>query len=162
MRCYIGIGSNLGDSLSTMRWAVSQLEGTFGPIQSSLVYKSKAMYDQDQGDFLNMVCAMHTDFLPLEILEELQRIEKESGRIRDPHRPKGPRCLDLDLLYCGGISYQSKRLTLPHPGASERLFVVRPLLDLDPHFVDPQSGVAFKTLAEKLIDQGVYFFASLE
>jgi 2-amino-4-hydroxy-6-hydroxymethyldihydropteridine diphosphokinase len=162
MLCYIGLGSNLGNSLTILRWAVSRLEEEFGLIGSSLIYQSKAMYDQNQDDFLNMVCSIHTDRFPHDILKILQKLETESGRVRDPFRPKGPRCLDLDLLYCGGINIETKDLVIPHPSMAERLFVIRPLLDLDPDFQDPRSGKPFSELVDELADQGVYFFGSLE
>ena len=125
---YIGLGSNLGDSRQILLEAVQKL-ATLGQVKTSKLYQSPPMGPQDQPNYLNAVVRLETDLAPLPLLDELQRFEQESGRVRLRHW--GERTLDLDLLIYGQQQIQNERLTVPHLGVLERDFVVIPLLDLD-------------------------------
>ena len=125
---YIGLGSNLGDSRQILLEAVQKL-ATLGSVKTSKLYQSPPMGPQDQPNYLNAVVQLETDLAPLLLLDELQRFEQESGRVR--LRRWGERTLDLDLLVYGQEHIQNERLTVPHVGLFERDFVVIPLLDLD-------------------------------
>ena len=125
---YIGLGSNLGDSRQILVEAVQKLV-TLGTVKTSKLYQSPPMGPQDQPNYLNAVAQLETDLAPLVLLDELQRFEQESGRVR--LRRWGERTLDLDLLVYGQEHIQNERLTVPHVGLFERDFVVIPLLDLD-------------------------------
>ena len=125
---YIGLGSNLGDSRQILLEAVQKL-ATLGSVKTSKLYQSPPMGPQDQPNYLNAVAQLETDLAPLVLLDELQRFEQESGRVR--LRRWGERTLDLDLLVYGQEHIQNERLTVPHVGLFERDFVVIPLLDLD-------------------------------
>ncbi|NNH79153.1 2-amino-4-hydroxy-6-hydroxymethyldihydropteridine diphosphokinase [Acinetobacter sp. ANC 5380] len=125
---YIGLGSNLGDSRQILLEAVQKL-ATLGTVKTSKLYQSPPMGPQDQPNYLNAVVQLETDLAPLVLLDELQRLEQESGRVR--LRRWGERTLDLDLLVYGQEHIQNERLTVPHVGLFERDFVVIPLLDLD-------------------------------
>ncbi|MCL6247603.1 2-amino-4-hydroxy-6-hydroxymethyldihydropteridine diphosphokinase [Acinetobacter sp. ANC 4945] len=125
---YIGLGSNLGDSLQILSEAVHKL-ATLGTVKVSQLYQSPPMGPQDQPNYLNAAVALETDLAPLALLDELQRFEQESGRVRLRHW--GERTLDLDLLIYGEQHIQNDRLTVPHVGVLERDFVLKPLLDLD-------------------------------
>lgn len=125
---YIGLGSNLGDSRQILLEAVQKL-ATLGTVKTSRLYQSPPMGPQDQPNYLNAVAQLETDLAPLVLLDELQRFEQESGRVR--LRRWGERTLDLDLLIYGQEQIQNDRLTVPHVGLFERDFVVIPLLDLD-------------------------------
>lgn len=125
---YIGLGSNLGDSRQILLEAVQKL-ATLGSVKTSRLYQSPPMGPQDQPNYLNAVAQLETELAPLVLLDELQRFEQESGRVR--LRRWGERTLDLDLLVYGQEHIQNERLTVPHAGLFERDFVVIPLLDLD-------------------------------
>lgn len=125
---YIGLGSNLGDSQQILTEAVHKLAG-LGEVKVSKLYQSPPMGPQDQPNYLNAAVQLITDLAPLALLDELQRFEQESGRVRLRHW--GERTLDLDLLIYGEEQIQNERLTVPHVGVLERDFVLRPLLDLD-------------------------------
>ena len=125
---YIGLGSNLGDSRQILLEAVQKL-ATLGSVKTSKLYQSPPMGPQDQPNYLNAVAQLETELAPLVLLDELQRFEQESGRVR--LRRWGERTLDLDLLIYGQEHIQNERLTVPHAGLFERDFVVIPLLDLD-------------------------------
>ncbi len=125
---YIGLGSNLGDSRQILAEAVQKL-ATLGAVKTSRLYQSPPMGPQDQPNYLNAAVQLVTDLEPLALLDELQRFEQESGRVR--LRRWGERTLDLDLLMYGEEQIQNERLTVPHIGVMERDFVLMPLLDLE-------------------------------
>ena len=138
---YIGLGSNLGDSKVILTEAVHKL-ASLGDVKISKLYQSPPMGPQDQPNYLNAVVQLRTDLAPLALLDELQRFEQESGRLRLRHW--GERTLDLDLLIYAEEKIQHERLTVPHVGVMERDFVLIPLLDLDPNLhID---GIALKQL----------------
>lgn len=128
-KTYIGLGSNLGDSEQILREAVAKLR-TLGVVAVSKLYQSPPMGPQDQPHYYNAVAQLNTHLEPLALLDELQRIENEAGRVR--LRRWGERTLDLDLLLYAEKNIINERLTVPHIGILERDFVVIPLLDLDP------------------------------
>ena len=125
---YIGLGSNLGDSRQILTEAVHKL-ASLGQVKTSKLYQSPPMGPQDQPNYLNAAVQLLTDLAPLALLDELQRFEQESGRVRLRHW--GERTLDLDLLLYGQEQILHERLTVPHIGVMERDFVLIPLLDLD-------------------------------
>lgn len=125
---YIGLGSNLGDSRQILTEAVQKL-ATLGSVKTSRLYQSPPMGPQDQPNYLNAAVQLVTELEPLVLLDELQRFEQESGRVR--LRRWGERTLDLDLLIYGEEQIHNERLTVPHIGVMERDFVLMPLLDLE-------------------------------
>lgn len=125
---YIGLGSNLGDSRKILTEAVAKL-AALGRVKTSKLYQSPPMGPQDQPHYLNAVARLETDLAALDLLDELQKIEQEAGRVRLRHW--GERTLDLDILLYGQEQIEHQRLTVPHIGLLERDFVIMPLLDLD-------------------------------
>ena len=126
---YIGLGSNLGDSLALLQDAIDSLQA-LGQVHVSRLYASTPMGPQDQPDYLNAAVRLDTSLSPIALLDALQHIEQLAGRRRLRHW--GERTLDLDLLLFDQISLHTDRLTIPHVGILERSFVIQPLLDLDP------------------------------
>jgi 2-amino-4-hydroxy-6-hydroxymethyldihydropteridine diphosphokinase len=127
---YVGIGSNMGDRLENLRAAVRDLArtGALHVVRTSSVYETAPVGGPEQGDFLNAVVEISTDLEPRDLLEELQRIENELGRVRAVK--DGPRTIDLDLLLYGDKEIHEPDLMIPHPRMRERAFVVVPLLEL--------------------------------
>ena len=92
----------------------------------------------DQPDFLNAAVRVRTSLGPEELLDACKAIEAEHGRATGgPHH--GPRPIDLDLLLLGDLELSTEQLTLPHPEASSRRFVLEPLLELDPDLALPDG-----------------------
>ena len=128
-RCFVALGSNLGDSLSTLRAAARALEAlATGGVSHSAIYRSAAVGPPGQDDYLNAVVGLDTELEPLDLLDTLQALEQAAGRRRGQHW--GPRTLDLDLLLYGDIGMQHPRLQIPHPHMTRRDFVLTPLADL--------------------------------
>ncbi len=129
---YIGIGGNIGDSLNIVRQAIKCLAGlpnTSLTGQSSL-YRSKAVGDIPQDDYVNAVVALETSLRPMNLLLELQAIEQAYYRQRDPILKWAPRTLDLDIILFGSRSIADSHLTVPHPEMHNRLFVLKPLYEI--------------------------------
>lgn len=125
---YVGLGSNLGDSLSLFQQAVDGLS-RLGEVQISRLYGSRPMGPQDQPDYVNAAVRVDTRLSPEDLLAYLQHLEQQAGRVRLRHW--GERTLDLDLLCMPPYTRQTQALTIPHVGVLERAFVIQPLLDLD-------------------------------
>ena len=111
-----------------MAEAVQKLT-SLGTVKTSHLYQSPPMGPQDQPNYHNAVVQLITDLAPLDLLDRLQALEQEAGRVRLRHW--GERTLDLDLLIYGDERIQNERLTVPHVGIMERDFVLLPLLDID-------------------------------
>jgi 2-amino-4-hydroxy-6-hydroxymethyldihydropteridine diphosphokinase len=127
----VGFGANLGDPAATLRAAAAELGRRAGTVAAgSHIFRSRPIGVTDQPAFLNAVARLETTFEADRLLEELLAVEAEFGRVRDVRW--GPRPLDLDLIWYEGERSEDARLTLPHPRAHEREFVLRPLAELDP------------------------------
>ena len=150
-RAYISLGSNLGDSLQTLRRAAAALGGLGTVVAASPVYETDPVGLREQPAFLNAVVELDTTLEPLPLLDALLVIEAEGGRERGIRF--GPRTLDLDLIWYDGRQLDSDRLMLPHPRAHEREFVLRPLADIAPGI--DLHGETVATLLERLPPQGV-------
>lgn len=140
-KIFIGLGSNLENPLSQLKEAVDHLKQVKGVtlIALSGFYSSPPMGPQDQPDYINAVAELESDLPAAALLDELQHIENQQGRIRNERW--GARTLDLDILLYGQDMINSERLTVPHYGISERNFVLYPLKDLVPgDFMIPGAG----------------------
>ncbi len=139
VRAFIGIGANLGDLRATVADAFERLgsmPGTRVVARSSLY--ATAPQDATGPDFLNAVAELRTALSATELLAELHRIEADHGRAR-PYR-NAPRTLDLDLLLYGDERIETPQLSVPHPRAHLRAFVLQPLAELDPQLAIPGVG----------------------
>jgi 2-amino-4-hydroxy-6-hydroxymethyldihydropteridine diphosphokinase len=137
---WVGLGSNLGDPAAQLRSALIRL-GRLPQtrlVARSHLYRNPPMGPQDQPDFVNAVARLATRLDPLRLLHELQRIERQAGRVRG--RRWGERVLDLDLLLWGDRALNTPELVLPHPGMPERAFVLYPLAELAPGLRVPGYG----------------------
>ncbi len=146
MRAYLGIGSNLGNREEYLRCAVRQLsEQAVDILQCASVYSTEPRDLRDQPWFLNTVLLARTDLSARSLLAACLEVERENLRERD--LPKGPRTLDIDILFYGTEIIRESCLTIPHPRFSQRRFVLAPMVEIAPGFVDPLTG---KTMRELL------------
>lgn len=139
MRVVIGLGTNLGDRLTTLREAVRRI-GLLGDVAArSHVYET-APIGPEQPDFLNAAVLVEWRGTPLDLLDALRRIEAELGRDREKEMRWGPRTMDLDILWIEGLVVDGPRLSVPHPRVHERAFALMPLLDVAPEATDPRTN----------------------
>lgn len=142
---YLGIGSNVGDRVETLRRAVEALS-KLGEIEAvSSVYETAPFGVTGQPDFLNCCVALDTALAPGELRKRTYRIERELGRVAGPRW--GPRTADIDILLYGGRSIRRPELVVPHPGLLQRAFVLVPLAEIAPDQPIPGSRV---TVAQAL------------
>lgn len=134
-RVAIALGSNLGDREAYLRAAVGRLTsatGMFDPVGSA-VYETDPVGGPEQDAFLNAVLRVDSTRTPEQLLELAQACEQAAGRVRTEQW--GPRTLDVDIIVVDGITSDDPELTLPHPHALYRAFVLVPWADVDPDYL---------------------------
>jgi len=157
MRTAVALGSNLGDPLDNLRAArrqIANLAAVQPPILSSAVYETEPV-DCEPGakKFLNAVIEFDYAGDPVNLLEQLTRIEESLGRKRD-HPQNLSRRIDIDLLYYGDRKMDNESLQLPHPRMHLRKFVLQPLADIRPELVLPNQRKSVRDLLAELEDSG--------
>jgi 2-amino-4-hydroxy-6-hydroxymethyldihydropteridine diphosphokinase len=144
---YLGLGSNLGDREEHLRSAVRALaKHGIQILRCASLYLTEPKEVNDQPWFLNTVLQADTDLSPAELLTACLDIERENHRTRD--LLKGPRTLDIDILFYGDAVIHESGLTIPHPSFSARRFVLVPLAEIAPDFIDPLTR---RTMRELLV-----------
>jgi 2-amino-4-hydroxy-6-hydroxymethyldihydropteridine diphosphokinase len=158
---YLGLGSNEGDRLATLRAARAALERRGIEVSgSSSVYETAPQGEvTDQADFLNACLRIGTELDPEALLDLCKAVERELGREPGGLR-HGPRPIDVDVLLLGGLEHRSDRLTLPHAEVTSRRFVLEPLLELDPELTLP-DGTRLADRLPGVADQPVRRVATL-
>ncbi|NND00364.1 MAG: 2-amino-4-hydroxy-6-hydroxymethyldihydropteridine diphosphokinase [Gammaproteobacteria bacterium] len=156
-KVYIGLGSNLGDRIQNLIDA--QRELNYLPetisLKSSSFFLSSPVGYSDQPDFINSVLELNFAGEAASLFTAMQKIESLIGRIRDPGNRNAPRIIDLDLLLFGDLRCNSNWLTIPHPRLAQRLFVLLPLMELNPELDLPDWGKLTTVIAEGE-QQGVF------
>lgn len=135
---FVGLGSNLDDPFAQLSRAIESLRllAVDASLECSSFYRSRAV-GPPQPDYVNAVVHFATELEPLDLLDALQSIEKQQGRVRALHW--GPRTLDLDILLIDEIQMQHPRLLVPHAYLPQRNFVLVPLLELAPNLRLPNG-----------------------
>lgn len=130
MKAVIALGANIGDPKAQMDLAVAMLREATEVISVSEYFSTTPVSDIEQPDYLNAVCIAESELPALDLLGVLHGIEKTLGRER--LEKWGPRTIDLDLIQYGSLLSSADELTLPHPRAHERRFVLEPWVSIDP------------------------------
>ena len=129
MKAVISLGANIGDPKAQMDIAVALLREALEVTAVSGYLSTKPVSDIEQPDYLNAICIAESDLPALDLLAVLHGIEKTLGRERLERW--GPRTIDLDLIQYGSLLSSADELTLPHPRAHERRFVLEPWISID-------------------------------
>ncbi len=148
---FVAVGANLGDREATFAAVIRALESEADLLLlgASTVYETDPIGPPGQEAYLNAVLGLRSWLAPLELLRRLQAIEASLGRdrARAGEVRWGPRTIDLDLLFYGERCIEVPELSVPHPRAHERAFVLLPLAELAPDLVHPRLGLTIEAMA---------------
>ena len=145
---YLGLGSNIGDKEAQITQALDRLAKVSTVKRISPFYLTEPVGLKDQAWFLNCVAEVETEKDPEKLLSALQSIEKKMGKTKI--KINSPRTIDIDILFYDNQVVNQKNLVIPHPRLHTRLFVLRPMMDLNPDFVHP---VLKKTIQKLYTEQ---------
>ena len=144
-RIYLSLGSNLGDRAANLKKAIQALpEVGVTVLRSSSIYETEPVDFLEQPWFLNCVIEGETSNEPRRLLEGLQAIEGKLGSRKLV--PRGPRIIDLDILFYDGAVIHESGMEIPHPRLEQRRFVLIPLAELVSEFRHPASGATAKEM----------------
>jgi len=148
---FLSLGSNLGDRFFNLENALDQIQEVAGEIvRRSSVYETEPWGEYEQPDFLNMAVVIDTRLDPYELLGKLKRIEKKLLRM-DTKRWR-ERLIDIDILFYESKIILTDELVVPHPCLQDRMFVLKPLMELNADFVHPVFGKTISELVKKCMD----------
>ncbi|MFW0111526.1 2-amino-4-hydroxy-6-hydroxymethyldihydropteridine diphosphokinase [Rothia sp. CCM 9417] len=153
VKAILALGSNLGDSEETLVRAIADIcshEKITVTKISPIAITAPVGGPADQDDYANMVVEVETSLRPFQLLEYAQQIEQKHHRVRDVRW--GPRTLDIDIIDIASIQMDDPELTLPHPRAAERAFVLEPWARMDPDAL--LLGEPVRDLADRAEDIG--------
>lgn len=147
-RIYLSLGSNIGNRAENLRLAVERLGGPdVRVLHCSRIYETEPVDYVEQAWFLNQVVEAETVLFPMQLLSRTGRVERELGRTRTLVK-KGPRTLDIDILFYAGVVMETPRLEIPHPRIAERRFVLAPLAELAPELRHPVTHRTVRQMLE--------------
>jgi 2-amino-4-hydroxy-6-hydroxymethyldihydropteridine diphosphokinase len=125
-------------------------------LRASSLYETEPREVEDQPWFLNQVVEAETSLFPRQLLTRLKRLEVELGR--RPSRPKGPRIVDMDILFYGDAVVSTTDLVIPHERMGERRFVLEPLAELAPDLRHPKTGKTMREMLAAVASQRIRLF----
>ena len=146
MKAVIALGANIGNPKEQMDIAIALLRESLEVTAVSSYFTTAPVGGPEQPDYLNAVCIAESELPAAELLALLHGIEKTLGRERIEHW--GPRTIDLDLIQYGSILSYAEELTLPHPRAHERRFVLEPWAEVEPDALLLTHGKISELLAQ--------------
>lgn len=151
---FLGLGSNVGDRETNLREAIQRLDSDeIRVLRRSSLYETAPQELLDQPWFLNAVVEAETTLFPMQLLQRVREIERQMGRRR--LTAKGPRNIDIDILFYGRAVIATAELEVPHPRIAQRRFVLEPLAEIAPDFRHPLTGKTANDMLAGLEPQGV-------
>jgi len=150
---YISMGSNLDDRLSYLKGAIDELnkDERISIKKISSIYETDPIGYTNQGNFLNIVAKLETDYEVEQLLRKCLQIELQLGRERKIRW--GPRTIDLDILLYNQENIETDDLSVPHPRMHERAFVIIPLLEIEPNIELPAMELPLQKVLEHIPDK---------
>ena len=148
----IGVGSNQGDSVQICRDVINLLRNhpAISNMTASSLYRTSPVGVSGQAWFINAAVVVHTLLEPEALLELMLEVERSFGRVRTVKW--GPRTLDLDILLYEDIQLNLPGLKVPHPLMSERLFVLKPLAEIEPEWLHPKLGLSVNEMLNRILE----------
>ena len=152
---YLSLGSNVGDRDKLLARTLERLASDdIRVVRVSSVYETEPRDVPDQSWFLNQVVEVETSLFPKQLLARLQKIEIGMGRVRMEAR--GPRTVDIDILFYGNAIVSTPGLEIPHPRLPDRRFVLEPLAELAPEFRHPRTRQTVREMLAVVRHQKVH------
>ncbi len=149
-KIFLSLGSNIGKREKNLYDGIKMIKlNNIKILRHSYLYETEPVDYEYQNDFLNIVLNISTEYSPDELLKVIKRIEYLMGR-RDSKIPKGPRIMDIDILFYNDIIIKSEELVIPHREVGNRYFVLRMMMDLDPDFIVSGYSQTIKEMFEKI------------
>ena len=145
---FLSLGSNLGQRQKNLQNAIDALGRVIAVEAISSIYETAPWGFTDQPNFLNICVSGKTSLQPRQFLSASKRIEEQVGR--QPTRHWGPRLIDIDLVYYDRVVIHEEGLSVPHPGLTERAFVLKPLAEIASDYIDPRLNVSVAELAQSI------------
>lgn len=155
MRVYIGLGSNEGDRIAHLQFALKAIQQLGKIAACSSVYESEPWGFESTHGFLNAVVVVDIRLSPMELLVKIHKIEAEAGRVRNESLGYTDRTLDLDILYMDDLLLDSENLSVPHPAIAARKFVLLPLYEISPDWYDVRKQQTVKNLLQSCEDYSI-------
>ena len=144
----IALGSNLGNPVYNLRGAVKEIRKLGFISKITNIYISEPYGYKDQKNFYNTALLLKTIKQPLELINDIYKIEKKLKK--NKRIINGPRNIDIDIIFYGKLKFYYSNLIIPHPRAKDRDFVLIPILDINPFFQHPTEKSSIRILSKKL------------
>jgi 2-amino-4-hydroxy-6-hydroxymethyldihydropteridine diphosphokinase len=145
---YLSLGSNIGDRAANLKQATERLRDLGTIVAASSLYETDPVEVEQQPMFLNCALAMETDLMPRQFLSRILALEQSMGRRRT--QVKGPRKIDIDIVFFGNAVVETQALTIPHPAMHQRRFVLEPLAEIAPEARHPVFKHTMRELLQAL------------
>ena len=145
---YIALGTNVGNYINNFSNAILELKKICQVVKMANIYKSKPYGYLKQNFFYNTMVHLKSEILPIELINKIQLIERKLKK--NKRLINGPRRIDLDIIFWDHKIIKIQELSIPHPRASERDFVLLPMQDIVQNFRDPVSKLTIKELILRL------------
>lgn len=148
---YLGLGTNLGDKADNLQRAAEEINRTIGKVTSlSSFYETAPWRFRSDNTFLNAALCLESTLTPEEVLARTQQIERDLGRThKSANGLYSDRPIDIDILLYDDLRLSTPTLTLPHPGLTDRLFVLLPMTEIAPDLIHPVSGLSIRELLRR-------------
>lgn len=142
-KSYLSLGSNIGDRKTNLETAIREIGNLGKTTKISAIYETEPTDYKKQPYFLNLGMIIETELSPSELIIKLQEIEHKMGRIKEIE--KGPRNIDIDIIFYNNEIINQEHLQIPHPSYIKRNFVLTPMSEIEPEYIDP---ITLKSVAE--------------
>jgi len=149
-KAYLSLGSNISNREANLETAIKEINGLGKVTKKSSTYETEPVDYKNQPYFLNLVLLLETDLTPAELIIKLQEIEHKMGRIKEIE--KGPRNIDIDIIFYNQEVIKTEHLQIPHPSYIRRNFVLGPMSEIEPEYLDPITNKKIIELKNNLIN----------